>query len=347
MLGLINLIDKVETENNLRTLATQVLKEYSIEPDDLSIIQGGSIKTVWKFGYQNRVYCLKRLKQTLDKVLFSVNAQIYIKNSGGNVPGIILDKSGEPIVKHDNQLFVVYEWLIGKDLIFSNPKHLSLALEGLAKFHAASKGYSAKEEARVSSKLGKWPNQYESMKNRLIAWKEIARTHSSPQHKSYLNCLDSVIDLADQAIILLDKSMYRELALETSSVPVLCHQDYGKGNALLTDEGVIVIDLDSVTFDLPSRDLRKIIGKISENNNRWDTKNIEDILLWYSNVNEISEDEKKVLYIDLLFPHWFFGLVKNQYDKLKDIKASEIERITRLELSKLPIIKELLERCSK
>lgn len=344
MLGLINLIDKSETENNLRTLATEVLQEYDIIPDELSVIQSGSVKTVWKFAYQNREYCLKRLKQSLDKVLFSVNAQIYIKNSGGNVPGIVFNKNNEPIVKFDNQLFAVYEWLNGKDLNFMSPKHLSLAIEGLAKFHVASKGYSAKEEARVSSKLGKWPNQYESMKNRLIAWKEIAGTHSSPQHKSYLICLDSVIDLADQAIMLLDKSMYRELTMETSNAPVLCHQDYGKGNALLTSEGVVVIDLDSVTFDLPSRDLRKIIGKIAENNNRWDKKTIDDILFWYSNVNKITDDEKKVLYIDLLFPHWFFGLVKNQYDKLKDIKASEIERITRLELSKIPIIRELLER---
>lgn len=344
MLGLINLIGNSEPENDLRTLATEVLQQYNIVPSGLSVIQSGSIKTVWKFEYQNKAYCLKRLKQPLDKVLFSVNAQIYIKNSGGNVPGIILDKNNEPIVKFDNQLFAVYEWLDGKDLNFNDPEHLSLAIEGLAKFHIASKGYAAKEGARVSSKLGKWPNQYESMKNKLIAWKDIAGTQTSPQHKSYLVCVDSVIDLADQAIMLIDKSLYHELTSETSNAPVLCHQDYGKGNALLTSEGVVVIDLDGVTFDLPSRDLRKIIGKISENKNCWNKRTVDDILSWYSNINKITDDEKKVLYIDLLFPHWFFGLVKNQYDKLKDIKASEIERITRFELSKEQIISELLER---
>jgi spore coat protein I len=232
----------------------------------------------------------------------------------------------------------------GKDISFDNPKQLSLALEGLARFHASSKGYTAKEGARVSSKLGKWPNQYESMKNRLTAWKEIAVSHSTPQHKAYLSCLNSMTDLANQAMMLLGQSKYPELTAELSSVPVLCHQDYGKGNALLTDKGVMVLDLDNVTFDLPSRDLRKIIGKISQDHNRWDRKTIENILLWYSNVNAVSEDEKRVLYIDLLFPHWFFGLVKNQYEKLKDIKASEVERITRLEQSKTPIIGELLER---
>lgn len=339
-------MDKSETGNDLQTLAARVLQEYEIIPDELSVIQSGSVKTVWKFAYRNsnREYCLKRLKQSLDKVLFSVNAQIYIKNSGGNVPGILLDKNNEPIVNFDNQLFAVYEWINGKDLDFGNPKHLSLAMEGLARFHAASKGYLAKEGARVSSKLGKWPSQYESMKNRLTAWKGIAGTLSSPQHKSYLTCVDPMLDLADQALMLLDKTKYSELTGENSNAPVLCHQDYGKGNALLTGEGVVVIDLDGVTFDLPSRDLRKIIGKISETNYRWDKRTIDNILLWYSNANEITDEEKKVLYVDILFPHWFFGLVKNQYDKNKDIKASEIERITRLEQSKIPIVSELLER---
>ncbi|NLV51085.1 MAG: CotS family spore coat protein [Clostridiales bacterium] len=336
------MIDYAGSED-LRALALKVLREYRINPDELTIIQGGSVKTVWKFKYQGKLYCLKRLRQTLDKALFSVWAQIYIKNAGGNVPGVILNSGGEPIAQYNDQLFVVYEWLSGTDLNFSSPKHLSLALEGLAKFHCASKGYSAKEGARVSSKLGKWPSQYMSMKNKLTAWKEIARNGGSSQHKSYLNCVDSVIALADKAAYLLDRSGYSELSSGISSAPVLCHQDYGKGNALLTDEGVFVIDLDSVTFDLPSRDLRKIIGKISENKNRWDIKTIEDILSWYSNINAVTEYEKQVLYIDLLFPHWFFGLVKNQYDKLKDIKAAEIERITRLELSKLPVIKEVLE----
>jgi spore coat protein I len=339
-----NLNQKSESDSSLRLLAAQVLQQYNMNPDELSVIQSGSVKAVWKFRYKGREYCLKRLKQTLDKVLFSVHAQIYIRNAGGNVPEVILTQSGEPVVKLNNELFAVYEWLDGKDLAFGNPKQLSLALGGLARFHTASKGYTAIEGARVSSKLGKWPNQYESMKSRMLAWKETAGGHSAPQHKSYLACLDSVTELANQAILRLDKSKYRELASEHSSVPVLCHQDYGKGNALLTDKGVVVIDLDNVSFDLPSRDLRKIIGKIAQDNNRWDRKTIEDILMWYSNVNAVSEDEKTVLYIDLLFPHWFFGLVKNQYEKLKDIKASDIERIARLEQSKVPVLRELLER---
>ena len=333
-----------ETVNDLKTLATNVLTEYGIKPDEISVIQSGTIKTVWKIKDGSNVYCLKRLKQTLEKVLFSVNAQVYIKESGGNVPGVYLSLKGEPIVKLDDQLFVVYEWLTGRDLSFDNSKDFMLALEGLAKFHMSSKGYIAKEGARISTKLGKWPNQYESMKNKFITWKVIAASKGTSQHNSYVNYVDSMVDLANQAHLLLEQSGYVGLTSEDSNVPVLCHQDFGKGNALFTDKGVIVIDLDSVTFDLPSRDLRKIIGKIAGTNGKWDPKIIGDIINCYTSVNQMTDEEKKVLYIDLIFPHWFYGLVKNQYDKLKDLKASEIERVAKLEMSKLPILKELLER---
>jgi spore coat protein I len=333
-----------KTENNLKMLALQVLKEYNIVPEEISIIQSGSIKTVWKFKDKNGVFCLKRLKQTLDKALFSVNAQLYIKQAGGNVPAVCIDKKGEPIVKLNEELFVVYEWLNGRDLNFSNGSDLSLALGGLAKFHITSKGYKSPEGARVSSKLGKWPNQYESMKCKLIAWKEIAREKGKPGDQAYLKCVDPIIEAADQAIMLLEKSEYIKLTAADSTIPVLCHQDFGKGNAILTDKGIIVLDLDGVSFDLPARDLRKIIGKMAENSGRWDANKVLEILNWYTNINPFTEDEKKVLYIDLLFPHWFFGLVKNQYINFKDIKPSEIEKIMKLELSKLPIIKELLMR---
>jgi spore coat protein I len=341
------LTDKPETETDLRKLAEKVLQGYHMTPEDLAVIQSGSIKTVWKFRCQNTFYCLKRLKQPLDKVLFSTNAQIYIKENGGNVPGIIPHQSGEPYAMHNGQLFAVYEWLEGKNLDFLYRDHLAPSLQGLAEFHLSSKGYVPKEGARISTKLGKWPGQYASMKNRLMAWKEAAFTRSGSQHIAYVNCLDAILDLSDQALSLLGQSAYKALTSETSPASVLCHQDYGKGNALLTDEGVYVIDLDGVTFDLPSRDLRKIIGKLAETSGRWDKKIIGDVLSSYCTVHPLSEEEKKVLYCDLYFPHWFFGLVKNQYDKQKDIKASEIERMTKLELSKASVLIELLERCSK
>lgn len=70
---------------DLSAIAYNVLKEYEIAPDKVTVIQGGTIKTVWRVSSGGINYCLKRLKQTIDKALFSVHAQIHIRDSGGLV----------------------------------------------------------------------------------------------------------------------------------------------------------------------------------------------------------------------------------------------------------------------
>ena len=65
-----------------------------------------------------------------------------------------------------------------------------------------------------------------------------------------------------------------------------------------------------MTYDLPARDLRKIIGKNAEKSNRWSAEAVSEILGWYTEVNPLGAGEMEVLYADLLFPHWFYGLVR-------------------------------------
>lgn len=328
------------SDKSLDKIAHDVLNQYGIVPESMTIIQSGAIKTVWKLKANGRLLCLKRLRQTIDKARFSVNAQIYIKNAGGLVPGVILDKSRQPIVQYNDQLFVLYEWINGTDLNFGNPSDLRQAVQGLAHFHIASRGYKPNDDSRVSTKLGKWPEQYGSMKNKLAAWKEIAAGNiSQPHYSAYAKYSDLMISIANQAIDRLGKSKYNLLAGENSSSIVLCHQDYGKGNALAAGSNIFVLDLDGVTFDHPARDLRKIIGKIAENKGQWQAATIKDILGWYTEVNPLNEDEREALYTDLMFPHWYYGLVKNLFQGGKPLKATEIERIAKLEEAKIPVLK--------
>lgn len=337
-------MDKTKSNfsENLNELSIEVMKNYDVFPESIQIIQSGSIKTVWKINSRGKVFCLKRLKQAYDKCLFSVNAQIYIKSNGGKVPGIIFNMSRNPITEYNNQLFVLYEWIAGRDLYFNNPDDFCTAIQGLAEFHIASKGYNCIEDSRKSTKLGKWPEQYTSMINKFRSWKEISLNNNTPCIQTYVQVVDSIIDIAGNALNLLNNSPYNKLTSPDSIYPVLNHQDFGKGNALFTEKGVYILDLDGVTFDLPTRDLRKIIGKESENRGKWEQSIIDRVLSCYEKSNPISEDEKKVLYIDLLFPHWFYGLVKNIFLNNKSLKPGEIQKISNLELSKISIINQLL-----
>lgn len=322
--------------------AQRVLKKFGVKPVGITLIQGDSIKTVWRIATAEGKLCLKRLKQSYDKALFSVNAQIYIKRSGGKVPGVIPAADGRIIVEHDGQLFVLYEWIDGSDLNFNNHADLHTAMKGLAEFHAVSKGYVPVENCRISSKLGKWPEQYRSMIEKLNSWKTIAgKDASRSDHAAYLKYADRMSGLGGLALKTLEASPYGIMTGSGPTSAVLCHQDYGKGNVINNKNGVFILDLDGVTFDLPARDLRKLIGKNAENRNVWEASAIREMLGWYEEGNPLKNADRNVLFIDLLFPHWFFGLVKNLFQNGKPLKAAEIGKIAKLEDSKVQILKVL------
>ncbi|MCX7708244.1 MAG: CotS family spore coat protein, partial [Clostridia bacterium] len=61
----------MNSTEDLNRLSQEVLEYYEITPETTTVIQGGSIKTVWKVLTPKGTVCLKRLKQPCEKALFS------------------------------------------------------------------------------------------------------------------------------------------------------------------------------------------------------------------------------------------------------------------------------------
>ena len=328
---------------NYSELGTKVLLEYNITPQNLQTLQSKGLKTLWKFTYKGTTLCLKRLKHSMEEALFSVNAQIYIFNNGGKVPKILPNSKGDSITQFNGQLFVLYSWIDGRDMNLENPKDLAIALQALSKFHTDSIGYEPPTTAIISTKLGKWPNQYESMKNRMIKIKELCiQTPNNISYSTYLKHIDPIIEICDKTINLINNSAYNDLCSIIQKDSCLCHQDFGTGNVMLSKEGATVIDLDGVTYDLPIRDLRKIIGKRMMKFQDFNIDTVKSILKYYETNNTLSPEQKKVLIIDLMFPHWFFGLVKTLHKTPKQIGIDKISATSKFEQNKFSILQKWL-----
>lgn len=330
--------------NNSLSLGNKVLLEYAIKTLDLKILHSKGLKTLWKLTYKNTPLCLKRLNQSFEEALFSVNAQIYILENGGKVPKIYPNAKGNFITEYNGQLFILYSWVEGRDMNLDNPKDLNMAMQSLSNFHVTSIGYEPPVNSKISSKLGHWPRQYESMKNRMLKIKEICiQAPNNATYLSYVNHIDPIIEICKQTIYLINHSSYSDLCNIDQKDSCLCHQDFGTGNVMLTTDGKgIVIDLDSVTYDLPSRDLRKIIGKRMIKFNDYSIDNIETILKFYETNNKLSSNDKEVLKIDLMFPHWFFGLVKTLHKNANSINGDKISAISSFEQNKFSILQKWL-----
>lgn len=326
-------------DSDLVKLAYNVLGKYDVKAKAVKVIQSGGIKTVWKLDTFNTPLCLKRLRHPLDKVFFNIMAQDYMARTGAKVPAIIPAKNGELYTILDDQVFVLYEWVNGQNLNLSSHTHLEKGLHGLAEFHLASAGYVPPDNCRTSSKLGRWPHHYSSMLTRFGEWKQTAAKASElALSRVFLSNVDRNIELGQRALAMLEKSYYAEWVSEIERKKLLCHQDFGDGNALITPKGVYVIDLDGVTFDIPIRDLRKIIVKQMASMGRWDGKLLKSIIQWYGEVNPLTHDQLQVLAIDLLFPHEFHDTAKNPYRKNKPVSADKLARAAKFELGKEQIL---------
>jgi len=333
---------KNESDNYLE-IGNKVLLNYTIKPQNLKMLQSKGLKTLWKVIYKDTPLCLKRLNQSYEQALFSVNAQIYIFNNGGNVPKIYLDAKNNPITEYNGQLFVLYSWIDGRDMNLEDPNDLSLAIMSLSKFHVDSIGYGSPAIALISSKLGNWPKQYESMKNRMLKIKEIcSQDTNNASFFTYINNIDPIIEICNKTINLINSSPYNDLCNINQNKSCLCHQDFGTGNVMLSKGKGIVIDLDSVTYDLPARDLRKIIGKRMLKLNNYNINDIVTILKYYETNNILSPDHKEVLKIDLMFPHWFFGLIKTLHKNTKPINNNKISLIAEFEQNKFSALEKWL-----
>lgn len=321
--------------NDMISLAHRVISCYDVKPDAVKVIQSGGIKTVWKIGTAKKNFCLKRLKQAPEKALFTINAQNYMSCRGAKVPAVRRALNGNLFTVMNGELFVLYDWIEGRPINMDIKSHLAGAVRGIAEFHRDSAGYTPPPGCQVSSKLGRWPHHYESMLVRFKEWKEVAReSRHQALSKVFLTYVDEFIGRGEKALELLKSSGYDETIQSLEKRKTLCHQDYGEGNALLTEKGIYVIDLDGVTYDLPCRDLRKIINKQMAGAGGWSQKNLSSIVKWYCEVNPLSQNLLRLLYIDLLFPHEFHDTAKNPYRKNKVISAEKLGQAVKLEQSK-------------
>jgi len=68
-------------------------------------------------------------------------------------------------------------------------------------------------------------------------------------------------------------------------------------------------DTDSITIDIPARDIRKLLNKIMKKNGKWNLEILRKFIRIYQSENPLSFSEWTV------FPHLFLGAMNKFYYK--------------------------------
>ncbi|WP_232311228.1 CotS family spore coat protein [Robertmurraya korlensis] len=333
----------------LETLAYEVLSNYDMTVSEMTLItskpdKGGAI---WKIETNHGPRSIKVLHRQPTRSLFSVGAQLYVVQQGARVPSLIPTKDNHLYVQAGGKLWIVTDWITTLEQLMKIDLEAASALcYGLGEFHRHTKGYIPPTGSAKSSRLYRWNQYYEKMIQKIGWFRDIA--HAYPETVASPHLLSIVDKFEKQAFEMYEKfkqSSYRKMIAKGEAHWGLAHQDYGWSNGQQGPNGIWVIDLDGVSYDLPIRDLRKIITSTMDDMGTWDLEWIRGVIDAYHQANPIDQETFELLWIDMAFPNEFYKHVKEVVFEPVNFMNTELDaildRITQTEANKWEVLTEL------
>ena len=320
-------------------LAQQVISYYDMDVHSKTLItskpdKGGAI---WKIETDKGPRSLKLLHRKPIRSQFSVGAQDYIVKQGGRVPELIKTKESLLYVERGGKLWIVTDWIesltpASKDLLGAQA-----LCYGLGEFHRHSRGYNPPTGSQRASRLYRWPAYYQKIIKKIDWFRNVAIAYIDiPSSKELLSIIEIFERQALDALHFLEQSSYTQMLLMGEEYWGLAHQDYGWSNGQLGTGGLWVIDLDGVSFDLPIRDLRKLISSSMDDLGGWDVPWIQGMINAYHEANPLDLETYEILLNDLAFPNEFYKHINEMlYDPI-DFLTNDLEEI----LSRLNLLEK-------
>ncbi|WP_101846901.1 CotS family spore coat protein [Halobacillus sp. Marseille-P3879] len=344
-----NVLEELYVPQYIEDIAYEVVKHYDFTTHQMTVMatkdeKGGAI---WRIDTDKGPYSLKLLHRRPTHSKFSLGAQEYLVNEQkARVPAIIPTINGEKYVKMGGKLWFVADWIETLQQLPQDLEGTKKLCTALGEFHRLTKGYIPPEDAEVVSRLHRWPRTYERMEKKMNWFRDIVNAYPEmPASSTILSVLDMYQEQTRQSIQRLKDSRYEEIVARGNLEAGLVHQDYGWSNAQIADDGVWIIDLDGVSYDITIRDLRKLIIDRMHSNGQWDINWIREMIQAYEEELPITDEIYEMLLIDLSLPNLFYKNVKymvySPTEFLNEELKVEVESIIQLEEQKWTVLEEL------
>jgi CotS family spore coat protein len=260
--------------------------------------------------------CLKKINYNSQKLMYLYYAKEHIKNNGFNrIDKYFLTPSGSPYALVNEDIYIMTDWIEGRECDFKKEEELSFAASALAEFHNCARGFVPEESLKMRNDIGKLPSTLEKRLITLNKMRDIARKNKKKTNFDilYLSNVDFYINNAKNSIKQLDINCYGRVCQEAFDDRVLCHHDYTYHNILFDlNNDVNIVDFDYCKEEIQIYDISTLIVKALKRLD-WCEDKAKLIIDSYNMVKQISKDEFNVLKAFLIFPQRFWRLSNRYY----------------------------------
>jgi CotS family spore coat protein len=274
-------------------------------------------KGVWWVKTTTGDKILKKVSCSEQTLKFILSAVHHLIENGILLPLVNKTKEGLDYVMINGVCFTVTDAIKGSTPSYDSPKELAMIVKELAKFHKASAGFTVLEDTKPKEHLGTWVEGYTQVLEDMneVYKNEVQSGGKTPIGKTIIAEFPFFLERGQKVINELKGQGYKNWVDKVRETGCLCHQDFAAGNLILSTSGLYVIDTDSITFDIPARDIRKLINKIMKKSGKANFDLTKNIVGYYQSVNPLTTDEWQVVKCDLMFPHLFLGAMSKYYNQ--------------------------------
>lgn len=291
-----------------------ILAQYPLQVKSVKLIQDKGKKAVWSVETTSGTKILKKSPARKERLRFIMKATRHLQANGANIPKVVATKSGTDFAEDSSGgCYVLSDAISGGSPSGYTPEELNQIMRELGRFHTASRGFQAPLETKKRDHLGRWNKYFLSHLENMELFRSLANSSGNAFSRLYMQHFDAYAKQANEAITLLQGGAYKRWVNKVSAQRNLCHQDFAAGNLIKTSKGYYIIDMDSVTFDLPARDIRKIFNKVMKKTG-WSAAKATAMLRAYHEQHPLTKEECSVIYADLLFPHLFYGMASKYFN---------------------------------
>lgn len=291
-------IDAIAKEFGCRVLYSKPLRAVNLAQTDRGLV------------------IIKETYREPDKILYIHGLKEYLYERGFTRLDRYLPSIYQlPFTIYENRVYVMEEYIAGRECSFTNPYDRRAIVKALAQLHNSGKGYVPATGAAKRNNIGKWAKSYRNKIDDLIEFKELAgrKRKKSKLDSMFLEDVDFYIEMCWRGFDTLKGSRYGEICKKARIDNTICHHDYTYHNLIIDPEGKVnVIDFDYSCHELPVYDLASLIQKILRRFN-YDADMAMELIEDYGSIAPLSRDDLVLMLSLFEFPQRFWRVTERYY----------------------------------